>query len=81
MKEYCKIKELVIILLNDGINVCVFFFVGIVESILYEIEIEVFFENLLKVVEVIIQFLLEEINEYCDMGKIYDILEVYEIFC
>lgn len=66
--------------MNDAINACVFFSIGIVESILYELETEEFFENLLKVVELIILFLLERINEYRDLGKIYDVLEVYEIF-
>lgn len=69
------------VLSNDGINVCVFLFVKIVDIILMEIGIEGdVFVKVVDIMEDIIWFLFEKINVYCDFSRSYDFVEVYNIF-
>lgn len=67
------------ILFNDGINVCVFLLVVVVDIIFMLDKGDEFFICLVEFVEQIIWFLFEKINVYCDFVKNYDVMVVYRI--
>ena len=79
LQEQAKSLQPNVTPINDGTNACAFLSIGVAESIIQELESEVFFEKLPTAVESIIWSLPEKINEHCDMGKNYDALEAYEI--
>ena len=78
-QEQAKSLQPNVMPINDGTNACAFLSIGVAESIIQELESEVFFEKLPTAVESIIWSLQEKINEHRDMGKNYDALEAYEI--
>ena len=78
-QEQAKSLQPNVMPINDRTNACAFLSIGVAESIIQELESEVFLEKLPTAVESIIWSLPEKIKEHRDMGKNYDALEAYEI--